>query len=270
MPPSVHFLNMREILWIYARKHSLVYRKSFFCSSFTHFIILLCHQACSDVSIFWYADSLPKGKIRNNFDLIDLKTWWTLGQTYLSSFEATVDGIFPFLPLSHILPVPLSLFLPLTALITRGPQATSDGPRLYCCHSAPPLSAHVAPQPELEQGHNPFRQPPPKSEGMKHMLPQINHCDQSHGCTVNQWSKRLWKSSPVPDVPSNDYVVSGAKGNQQTSRNLEQQACQFSTLIKHTQVAQWYDASRAKADILWCLINWKSRLPKKLFYWEWL
>lgn len=106
----------------------------------------------------------------------------------------------------------------------------------------------------------------PKSEGMKHMLPQINHCDQSHGCTVNQWSERLWKSSPVPDVPSNDYVVSGAKGNQQTSRNLEQRACQFSTLIKHTQVAQWYDANRAKADILWCLISWKSRLPMKSFY----
>ena len=121
----------------------------------------------------------------------------------------------------------------------------------------PPLSAHVVPQPELEQGHNPFRQPPPKSEGMKHMLPQINHCDQSPGCTVNQWSERLWKSSPVPDVPSNDYVVSGAKGNQQTSRNLEQQASQFSTLIKHTQVVKWYDANRAKADILWCLINWK-------------
>ena len=37
-----------------------------------------------------------------------------------------------------ILPLPLSLFLPLTALITRGPQATSDGPWLYCCHSVPP------------------------------------------------------------------------------------------------------------------------------------
>ena len=131
-----------------------------------------------------------------------------------------------------------------------------------------PLSTCVVPQPELEQGHNPFRQPPPKSEGMKHMLPQINHCDQSHGCTANQWSERLWKSSPVPDVPSNDYVVSGAKGNQQTSRNLEQWACQFSTLIKHTQVAQWYDANRAKADILWCLISWKSGLPIKLFYYK--
>lgn len=171
------------------------------------------------------------------------------------------------LSLPPILPLPLSLFLLRTALITRGPQATSGGPWLYCCHSVPPtLTARVAPQPEPEQGHNPFRQPPPKSEGMKHMLPQINHCDQSHGCTANQWSERLWKSSPVPDVPSNDYVVSGAKGNQRTSRNLEQRACQFSTLIKHTQVAQWYDASRAKADIIWCLISWKSWLPMKIFY----
>lgn len=54
-----------------------------------------------------------------------------------------------------------------------------------------PLSVCAVPQPESEQGHNPFRQPPPKSEGMKHMLPQINHCDQSHGCTTNQWSERL-------------------------------------------------------------------------------
>lgn len=55
-----------------------------------------------------------------------------LGHTYLSSFEATVDGIFSSLPFF------LSLCLPLTALIPRGPQATSDGPWLYCCHSVPP------------------------------------------------------------------------------------------------------------------------------------
>lgn len=78
--------------------------------------------------------------------------------------------------------------------------------------------------------------------------------------------RKALKIKPCPDVPSNDYVVSGAKGNQQTSRNLEQRACQFSTLIKHTQVAQWYDANRAKADILWCLISWKSQLPMKLVY----
>lgn len=196
---------------------------------------------------------------------------WMLDHTYLSSFEATVDNIFSSLSLPPvyippILHLSLSFFWLLTALITRGPQATSDGPWLYCCHTVSSPSAHAVPQPEPEQGHNPFRRPPPKSEGMKHMLPQINHCDQSHGCAANHWSERLWKSSLVPDVPSNDYVVSGAKGNQQTSRNLEQRACQFSTLIKHTQVSQWYDASRAKADILWCLISWKSQSPINLYY----
>lgn len=129
-----------------------------------------------------------------------------------------------------------------------------------------PFPACVGATARAGAGHNPFRQTPPKSEGMKHMLPQINHCDQSHGCTANQWSEALWKSSPVPDVLSNDYVVTSAKGNQKTSRNLEQRACQFSTLIKHTQVAQWYDASRAGADILWYLLHWTSRLPLQLCY----
>lgn len=65
-----------------------------------------------------------------------------LGHTYLFSFEATVDGIFGSLSsclfLSLSLPFFNSLFLHLTALITRGPQATSHGPWLYCCHRVPP------------------------------------------------------------------------------------------------------------------------------------
>lgn len=105
---------------------------------------------------------------------------------------------------------------------------------LYCRCTVPPPPP---PQPELRRGLQPCRQPPPKSGGgMEHMLPQINHCDQSHGCTANHRSKRLWKSSRVPDVPSNDYVVNGAKGNRRTSRKREQRGCQFSTLIKHTLI----------------------------------
>lgn len=67
-----------------------------------------------------------------------------LGHTCLFSFKATVDGIYHSLSsslfISPILPLPLFLFLPLTALITRGPQATSDGPWLYCRHSIHPPS----------------------------------------------------------------------------------------------------------------------------------
>lgn len=158
-------------------------------------------------------------------------------------------SLFVSLNLSLSCPFFSSFSPSLTALITRIHSQLLMGHGCIAVMMSLLLSARVEPQPELEQGHNPFRQPPPKSKGMKHMLPQINHCDQSHGCTANQWSKRLWKSSPVPDVPSNDYVVSDAKGNQQTSRNLEQWVCQFSTLIKHALVSPWHDSNRAKADI---------------------
>ena len=81
----------------------------------------------------------------------------------------------------------------------------------------------------LEQGHDRFHWLLPKSEGIEHMLLQINHCDQSHGCTANQWSVSLWKSSPVPDAPGNDYVVSDAKGKLNI-KEFSATACQFSTL----------------------------------------
>lgn len=195
---------------------------------------------------------------------------WMLDHTYLSSFEATVDNIFSSLSSSCLYPShsPSLPVLLLASYCFNHKGATGNfwwAVAVLLSHCFFPLSSRQ-PQPEPEQGHNPFRRPPPKSEGMKHMLPQINHCDQSHGCAANHWSEKLWKSSLVPDVPSNDYVVSGAKGNQQTSRNLEQRACQFSTLIKHTQVSQWNDASRAKADILWCLISWKFKSSMNLYY----
>lgn len=147
-----------------------------------------------------------------------------------------------------ILPPRQPLCLHLTALITRGHGQLLMGHGCIAVILSLLLSMQVVPQPNPEKGHNPFRQRPPKSEGMKHMLPLINHYDQSHGCTANQWSERLWKSSCVPDLPSHG-VVSTAKGNKQTSRNLEQRACRFPTVIKHTQVLQRY-ASRAKTGTL--------------------
>lgn len=132
----------------------------------------------------------------------------------------------------------LSMFIPLAPYCFnhKGAEGRSGWALAVLLSHCPSSYQHTAVSAKARaKEHNPFRQPPPKSEGMKHMLPQINHCDQSHGCTANQWSERLWKSSSVPDVPSNDYVVSGAKGKLQTSRKLEQRACQFSTLIKHTE-----------------------------------
>lgn len=121
-----------------------------------------------------------------------------LGHTYLSSFEATLfssPSSFFFLCTSTILPLPL--FLSASQCFNHKGTTGSFWWAVAVTVSLP-LSARVAPQPEPEQGYNPFRQPPPKSEGMKHMLPQINHCDQSHGCTANQWSERALKIKLCP------------------------------------------------------------------------
>lgn len=104
---------------------------------------------------------------------------------------------------------------------------------LYCRRTVPPTLSRSCGEDSSPAGNH---HPNLGGGGMEHMLPQINHCDQSHGCTANHRSKRLWKSRRVPDVPSNDYVVSGAKGNWRTSRKREQWGCQFSTLIKHTLI----------------------------------
>lgn len=183
-----------------------------------------------------------------------MNTFWRFGHTYLPCFEATVD-MYLYPSFFHSLSM-YSFSLSLSLLASYSFNHKGSRRQNLVCHGCIAVTLSLLLPRTLvarpKQGHNSFRQPPPptpKTEGMKHMLPQINHCDQSHGCTANQWSERLWKSSLVPDVPSNDYVVSGAKGNQQTSRNLEQKACQLSTLIKHTPVNQWYYARRAKADI---------------------
>ncbi len=152
-------------------------------------------------NILWNTDSL-QGVLtdKKNLFLIELKTLWMLGHGYLALSVATVDTICVSLLIksatgeswwADILELSKSFSLGVTLVFVallregQGRDTTRSGVHLL---------------------------PPQNPRGMKRVLFLINHCDQSYGCTANQWSESLWKSSLVPVVPANDYVVSDAKG----------------------------------------------------------
>lgn len=170
-----------------------------------------------------------------------------LGQCYRLLFEAKVDVIGRLAPFNQ-----------------KGhKQATLS------CHSvaviiSPPLPPVCGVTLELQQGRDCFHRLLPKSEGMERMLLQINHCDQSHGCTASQWSVSLWKSSPVPDVPANDYVVSDAKGKLNI-KEFAATACQFLApvqLVRFTRIR--VRSANSALFIRWCLRNKTASLDSVL------
>lgn len=161
-------------------KQSIVYRRNFFSLffifSFFGLMILLFFSASKLAATFQSFDMLivyrgVLGEIRRNFwfnwaeDLMNVRPHLSV------LFFKQQLMISLALPLPPSLPSSLSLsishsssplcplfFLPLTALITRGPRAPSDGPWLHRCHSVPlPLSTRVAPQPELAQRTQPLQ-----------------------------------------------------------------------------------------------------------------
>lgn len=85
--------------------------------------------------------------------------------------------------------------------------------------------------------------------GMKRMLFLINHCDQSYGCTANQWSESLWKSS-LSQLCQPMIMWSVMPKARQNIKALEAVVCQFSALIKPKQEAQWNSSIKAEIPFM--------------------
>jgi len=106
--------------------------------------------------------------------------------------------------------------------------------------------------------------PPLNPRGMKHMLFLINHCDQSYGCTANQWSESLWKSS-LSQLCQPMIMWSVMPKARQNIKALEAVVCQFSVLIKPKQEAQWISSNKAALPFMIGIMFYLKRCSTAVF-----